>query len=149
MGLVVFSRQGLDIQNTLGSHLHVRPYPLDIGSVANKDDISQFVQHCLKEIRVRDGFLGAHWPGDGKINALANGAGGLFIWASTACLYIKSHDPDQRLTELIEKHSENNSSGPFARLDSLYKTGLQSAGSWDDPSFRSDCCTNSSVVFCH
>jgi hypothetical protein len=63
---------------------------------------------------MKDGFLGAHWSGDEKINALANCAGGLFIWASTAYLYIESHNPEQRLSELIDKQSESNSSGPFA-----------------------------------
>ena len=143
--IVVFSRQERD----MGSHPHLRPYPLlDIDSAANKDDVSEFVRHRLKEIRAKDGFLGADWPGDDKVNALANGAGGLFIWASTACLYIDSHDPDQRLSELINKHSERNSSGPFARLDSLYKTAMQFAGSWDDPSFRSDCCSILGVILC-
>jgi hypothetical protein len=146
--IVVVSRQESDIQRTLGSHPDVRPYPLNIESAMNKEDVSKFVQHRLEEIRVKDEYLGAHWPGDDKVNALADGAGGLFIWASTACLYIESYDPDQRLSELIDKQPENNSSGPFAQLDSLYKTGLQSSGSWDDTSFRLDCCNILGAILC-
>jgi hypothetical protein len=146
--IIVVSRQESDIQKALGSHLDVRPYPLDIESATIKD-ISEFVQHRLEEIRKEDGFLGAHWPGDDKTNALANDAGGLFIWASTACLYIGAgYDPDQRLSELIDKQPEINSSGPFTQLDRLYKTGLQYAGSWDDRSFSSDCCSILGVILC-
>jgi len=104
--MMVVSRQEPDIQHALGSHSHVRPYPLDIDSPTNKDDVSEFVRHLLEEMRMKDGFLGTYWPGDTKINALANGAGGLFIWGSTACTSDKSHDPDQRLSELIDKQSE-------------------------------------------
>jgi hypothetical protein len=146
--IMVVSRHESDIQQTLGSHPHVYPYPLDIESATNKEDVSEFVQHRLEEIRVKDRFLGTDWPGDDKANDLANRAGGLFVWASTACLYIESHDPDQRLSELICKQPESNSSGPFAQLDSLYKTGLQSSGRWEDPSFSSDCCSILGVILC-
>jgi hypothetical protein len=146
--IMVVSRQELDIQHTLGSHSHVRPYPLDIDAATNKGDISEFGRHRLDEIRMKDGFLDAHWPGDNKISALTKSAGGLFIWASTACLSIKSYDPDQRLPELIEKLSDSHSSGRFAQLDTLYKTGLQSAGLWNDPSFRSGCRSILGVILC-
>jgi hypothetical protein len=38
--IMVVSRPESDIQRALGSHLHLRPYPLDIDSVTNKDDVS-------------------------------------------------------------------------------------------------------------
>ncbi|KIM89872.1 hypothetical protein PILCRDRAFT_812653 [Piloderma croceum F 1598] len=146
--IMVVSRQEPDIQRALGSHSHVRPYLLEFDSAETMGDILQFVRHRLEEIRVKGGFLGTDWPGDDKINALADRASGLFIWASTACLYIESYDPDQRLCELIDQWSESNSSGPFAQLDSLYKTGLQSGGLWDDPSFSSDCCSILGAILC-
>ena len=100
--IMVVGRQEPDIQRVLGSHSHVRPYPLDIDSAENMGDVLQFIRHRLEEIQVKDGFLGADWPGDDKINALADGASGLFIWASTACLYIENYDPDKQLSELIK-----------------------------------------------
>ena len=145
--IMVVSRQEYDIQQALGSHPNVRAYPLNIESATNKD-VSEFVRHRLEEIRMKDGFLTADWPGNDKANALASGASGLFIWASTACLYIESYDPDQRLSELIDKQPENNSSGLFAPLDLLYKTGLQSAGLWNDRSFSSDCCSILGAILC-
>jgi hypothetical protein len=102
----------------------------------------------LEEIRIKDGYLGDDWPGDDKISSLAKGAGGLFIWASTACLYIESGYPGRRLSELIDKQPDGDSSGPFAQLDGLYKTGLQSAGFWNDRLLRSDCCNILGVILC-
>ena len=147
--IMVVSRQEPDIQYALGSHRHLRAYPLDIDSVTNKDDISEFIRHRLEEIRIKDGYLDDDWPGDDKINSLAKGAGGLFIWASTACLYIENgYAPSRRLSELISTQSGGNSSGPFGQLDSLYKTGLQSAALWNDPSFCSDCCNILGAILC-
>jgi hypothetical protein len=145
--VMVVSRQERDIQHVLGSHLHVRPYPLDMNTATNKD-VSEFVRHRLEEIRIKYEWLDDGWPGDEKTSSLADGAGGLFIWASTACLYIESYDPYRRLSELIKKQSESNSSRPFAQLDRLYTTGLHSAGPWNDPSFSSDCRSILGVILC-
>ena len=146
--IMVLSRQELDIQHALGSHLHVRPYPLDIDSVTNKDDVASFIRYRLEQIREKNGRLGDHWPGDDNVDSLAKHAGGLFIWASTACRYIDSYAPKRRLSELANKQPEGNSSGPFAHLDSLYETGLYSAGLWNDESFCLDCCNILGVVLC-
>jgi hypothetical protein len=146
--IIVVSRPESDIQHALGSHSHVRPYPLDIDSVTNKDDVSEYIRHRLEEIRKNNGRLGDHWPGEDKISSLANRAGGLFIWASTACLYIESYAPNRRLSELVNKQPEGGSSGPFAHLDSLYETGLQSADLWHDALFRSDCCNILGAILC-
>lgn len=149
--IMVVSQPERDIEAVFGSHSHVCPYPLDIDSAINKHDVSKFVRYCLGEIRtdlMSDGCVDAHWPGKDKIKALATRAGGLFIWASTACLYIESYNSGHRLSELIGNQSESNSSGPFAQLDLLYKTGIQSAGLWSDLSFCSDCCGILGVILC-
>jgi WD40 repeat protein len=146
--IMVVSRQEQDIQRVLGSHSHLCQYPLDIDSVTNEDDVLEYIRHRLEEIRIKNGRLGDHWPGDDKIRALANRAGGLFIWASTACLYIESYAPNRRLSELVDKQPEVNSSGPFAQLDSLYETGLHSAGLWYDALFCSDCCNILGTILC-
>ena len=146
--IILVSRPESDIQHALGSHSHVRPYHLDTDSVTNKDDILQYIRHRLGEIRKNNGRLGDHWPGEDKISSLANRAGGLFIWASTACLYIESYAPNRRLSELLDKQPEGSSSGPFAHLDSLYETGLKSADLWHDALFRSDCCNTLGAILC-
>ena len=145
---MVVSRRESDIQHALGSHSHVRQYRLDTDSVTNKEDVSAYIRYRLEQIRIRNGRLGDHWPGEDKISSLANRAGGLFIWASTACSYIDSYTPDRRLSELMNKQPEDHPSGPFAELDSLYETGLQSAGFWNEPSFRWDCCNILGAILC-
>ena len=146
--VIVVSRQEPDIQHALGSHSHVRSYHLDTNSVTNKDDISEYIRHRLEEIRIRNGCLGDHWPGEAKLSSLANRADGLFVWASTACLYIQSYAPDRRLSELVNKQPQGGSSGPFANLDSLYETGLKSADLWHDALFRSNCCNILGAILC-
>jgi hypothetical protein len=146
--VIVVSREEPDIQRVLGSHSTVYQYPLSIDSATNKADISEFIRWSLDQIRIKNKYLRPDWPGDEKTSALTDSAGGLFVWASTACLYIDSYDPDQRLEELITQQSDINPSEPFAQLDRLYKTGLQSAGLWNLPSFRSDCCNILGAILC-
>ena len=143
--ILLVSRPELDIQRALESHPHLRPYPLDIDSATNKHDVLEFIRYRLEEIRIKDGYLGDRWPGDDKISFLADCAGGLFVWASTACLYIAEGYAKQRLSELLNKQSEG---GPIAKLDSLYETGLRSAGCWHDRSFRSDGRKILGVILC-
>jgi hypothetical protein len=145
--IVVVSRQETDIEDTLASHPSVHMYPLRIDSATNHEDISEFLRHRFSEIR-QTARLGLEWPGNHNIGALTEIAAGLFVWASTACLYIDSHDPDQRLNELITQQPGVDSSKPFAQLDKLYKTGLQSAGLWDSHSFRRDCCNIFGAILC-
>jgi hypothetical protein len=149
MRVIVVSRPETDIEDMLSSHEAVHPYPLDIDSAATQEDISKFLRRRFSEIREKKKHsqLGADWPGDDKIGCLTNSAGGLFVWASTACLYIDGYNPDERLNGLITHQSEVDSSRPFVQLDRLYKTGLQSAD-WDDRSFRTDCCNIFGAILC-
>ena len=148
--IMVVSRPEDDIWRVLGSHPHVRPYKfLDIDSVTNKNDVAEYVRRQLEEIRRNKEFLGATWPGGEKMDSLADGAGGLFIWASTACLYIsEGYDPDERLSELLDKKPDSNTSGPLAQLDSLYATALQPTRWRNDQSFSSYCRNILGVVLC-
>ena len=146
--VLMVSRPDTDIRDTFSAHEAVYPYHLTIDSVATQQDISAFLRHGFRKIRRKNQHLCIDWPGDDNISALTNSADGLFVWASTACLYIDGYDPDKRLRELITHQSEINSSDPFAQLDQLYKTGLQSAGCWDDLLFRSDCCNTLGIILC-
>jgi hypothetical protein len=148
--VLLISRPETDIMDTLASHQSVQPYLLDIESPTTQQNISDFLRHRLSDIRgtIRHAQLAVDWPGDDNIGALTRYAGGLFVWASTACLYIESYDPDQRLNEVITQQSEMNSSEPFAKLDRLYKTGLQSACWWDNHSFCTDYCNIFGMILC-
>ena len=146
--VILVSRQEPDIDRTLKSHPAVYSCSLDIDSMTNREDVLEFVRHRLNQIRMENEYLPLDWPGDDSICALTDRAAGLFVWASTACLYTESHSPDRRLNELITQTSVESSSEPFANLDSLYKTGIQSAGRWTDPSFRLDCCHIFGAILC-
>ena len=146
--IMIFSREESDILHALGSHSQVRPYLLDTDSVTNTEDVLEYIRHRLEEIRIKDRYLARHWPGEDNIRCLANRAGGLFIWASTACLYIDGYTPNQQLSELVNQRPEDRSSGPFAQLDSLYETGLQSTDFWNHRSFRRDCCNILGAILC-
>ena len=144
------SRQEADIEHTFASHPSVYSYNIDTDSSVAKQDILQFLRHRLAEIRSVNKYLpfDSDWPSDGKVRALGECADGLFVWASTACLYIDSHDPRLRLDELTTQTSVYTSSAPFTNLDRLYHTGLLSAGTWADPAFCSDCCDIFGAILC-
>lgn len=147
--VVVVSRRETDIEDALASHCAVYPFSLDIDSATTRNDILEFLRHHLAEIRISQKrlLLPTDWPGEDKVQILLQHAGGLFIWASTACLYMDSHDPQLRLNELITQQSVHTTA-PFAKLDKLYKTGLASAGNWADPEFKSDCCAIFGAILC-
>jgi hypothetical protein len=148
--VIITSRQETDIEDTLALHPAVRSYYLGIDSVTNHKDIHEFLRHRCFEIRSSNKYLplSSDWPADDNLNVLTKCAAGLFVWASTACLYIESHDPQLRLQELIAQKSMDTTSVPFPNLDRLYRTGLQSAGRWSDPLFRSDCHSIFGVILC-
>jgi len=52
--IMVVSRQESDIQQALGSHPDVHPYPLNIESATNEEDVLQFVRHRLNEIHTEN-----------------------------------------------------------------------------------------------
>jgi hypothetical protein len=76
------------------------------------------------------------WPEDEKIRALEMRAAGLFVWASTACLFIgESHEPPKRLDMLLQDDIDANAQ---SALDDLYATALESVDNGNDEDFRSD-----------
>ena len=113
-------------------------HELDITSDATERDIESFISSEMADIlRANSALdLGPGWPGRDKILALTRRAAGLFVWASTACAFIRCHDPRQPLDLLT---GITISSVPLETLDRLYETALQSAGNWENEQFRSDC----------
>jgi len=88
-------------------------------------DISIFLTYNLQLIGRKDG-----WPGEAAISHLVKNACGLFIWAATACLFIKNGKIrriiESRLTTILETSSSVvESSGPEKHLDQIYTTVLR------------------------
>ena len=51
-------------------------------------DIGIFLEHSFKLI-ANEHALGTGWPGEQIVNRLVNNASGLFIWAATACRFVR------------------------------------------------------------
>ncbi|TVY44212.1 Vegetative incompatibility protein HET-E-1, partial [Lachnellula subtilissima] len=88
-------------------------------------DISLFLEHNLRVIR-QELTLGADWPGEVILRRLVLYACGLFIWASTACRFIRDGKQlaRKRLDKLL-KRSSSVITGPEKHLNEIYLAVLQ------------------------
>ena len=137
---VITSRRESDIESALSHRSNIVVRELDVGSDTNNSDIYTYLRHHTALIRKDPMFtLTADWPGEEKVQVLANSSSGLFIWASTAVKFITDgHHPDQQLDILLHPHPREAESA----LDALYATALHVAGKWD----RDDVCTDFRAV---
>jgi hypothetical protein len=88
-------------------------------------DISLFLEHNLGIIR-QEWTLGADWPGEVVLQQLVQYASGLFIWASTACRFIREgrQFARKRLYTIL-KGSSSAITAPEKHLDEIYLTVLK------------------------
>ncbi|PSN61266.1 WD40 repeat-like protein [Corynespora cassiicola Philippines] len=88
--------------------------------IVNKD-IELFLKTELQSVGL------AGWPDDGAILQLARNASGLFIWAATACVFIR--ESGQRFAakrlEVILRNDCNTPTTPEKHLDQIYTTVLE------------------------
>ncbi|KAF8532468.1 putative WD-repeat protein [Trichophaea hybrida] len=82
-------------------------------------DISLFLRHELRIIRKKNRFS-EDWPGEERIEYLCERARGLFIYASTACRFIRdvSWDPEESLALLLKDDYVGQSA--TQELDEMY-----------------------------
>lgn len=90
----------------------------DIPRSIVEHDISAFVKDELREVKSVNG-----WPHDDQIKRLVKRSDCLFIYAATACRFIKDPDwcPEERLELILQGDVVGES--PTAELDSIY-TGI-------------------------
>ena len=88
--------------NTIPEATHQDFVLHNISGAIIRHDISIFLYHELEIIR-RENRLYEGWPGPEKIELLCHRARALFIYASTACRFIRdpSWDPDESLALLL------------------------------------------------
>ena len=93
-------------------------------SIVNHD-ISIFLQYSLKFIAA-ERSLGAGWPGKQIVERLVYTASGLFIWAATACRFIREGKrfAAKRL-DMILQSSTTTTNGPEQHLNGMYLTVLR------------------------
>jgi hypothetical protein len=98
-------------------------------------DISIFLEHNLRMIG-QERSLGAGWPGEDTIRYLVQVASGLFIWAATACRFIREGKlfAAKRL-EIILKGSSSTIIAPEKHLNEIYITILQNS---DSPEYTAE-----------
>ena len=89
------------------------------------NDITSYLEHQLKAIS-QECFLPAGWPGGEFIRHMTQTAGGLFIWAATACRFIREGNrfAPKRLDTIL-KGSGNIVTEPEKRLDVIYISVLE------------------------
>jgi hypothetical protein len=87
--------------------LHEIPLPII------HNDVSLFLHHEFEIIRCQpENNLPPEWPGDAAINDLCERAKGLFIYASTACRFIRDVGPEDGLHMVLQD--------TYLGLDQLY-----------------------------
>jgi len=89
-------------------------------------DVYTLLRHEFDRIRKRR-RLPKDWPGESILGRLVHKADGLFIYASTVCLFIGHQDyhPPQRLDLVLEDSVEDRSS--TKQLDLIYTTVIRHA----------------------
>jgi hypothetical protein len=133
--ILVTSREMADLSHAFTGRGHILTLNLNLES-DNRKDVLSFIESRLEDkTNMQELSLPSNRPKPKEIQALADRAAGLFIWASTACQFIDSHDPRIRLEMLLRTGIKGNAQ---AALDKLYKTALESAGNWKDDVFCSD-----------
>lgn len=150
--LLIVSRRERDILEQF-KHSTIRREELRIDTKTAQGDINAFIRSRLHQIREANiDYIPQKlkdWPDDDEINSLSGLASGHFIWAATACrLIATSRDPKKKMQELLEHQPADSSASPFASLHQLYKTALQSADEWSDPSFCTDFRSILGVIVC-
>ncbi|KAI9853263.1 MAG: hypothetical protein M1824_001460, partial [Vezdaea acicularis] len=99
----------------------------DITQAITNDDISTFLKYKLDGIG-QELSLGPSWPGEHVIRRLIQDAGGLFIWAETACRFIRTGKKifaATRLSTLLQ--GDRSVTAPEKYLDELYLTVLKNS----------------------
>lgn len=96
----------------------------DIAPTLVDRDLTLFFEDNLTNIREERGFP-IDWPGRRVISRLVEISCGLFIWASTACRYIREGKQlaKKRIAKLMNGHRSD--AGPEKQLDQIYITVLK------------------------
>ncbi|KAI9069181.1 hypothetical protein FKP32DRAFT_84827 [Trametes sanguinea] len=98
----------------------------DVPDTLTRRDISSFVRSRFKEIRTHWPGIHFDWPSQPQVDKLLDLAGSLFIYASTAMLFVENdnaRDPEGRLTQLLE----SGNAASISPLDALYEGVLTKA----------------------
>jgi hypothetical protein len=127
----ITSRPESDIAGRFRGCSHITEMQLNITTEATKHDIVAYIHERMENIRQFKRSLEPQWPGQHIIETLAEYSGGLFIWASMACKFIRSFDPKERLEVILSAGAAND-------LDDLYTIALRNSADWTNIGFARD-----------
>lgn len=99
----------------------------DIDRATTQSDILLYLSHELENIRIRHD-IPPGWPGPHNVQLLAQRSSGLFLYAATACHYIRNSKyipPQDQLVRLLQASPASKS--PDRIIDSLYTQVLESS----------------------
>ncbi|KAF8584049.1 WD40 repeat-like protein, partial [Ramaria rubella] len=133
--LFVTGRPERDIDAALGQNPRCLKQMIDLDSESNIMDITAYVSLQLKQIVLSkpDCGLPTSWPGTYRRTSFVKHSAGLFVWASTACSFVRgSFSPEKALERLL---SGEMPSSATAAIDSLYATALAAVEGWEDEDF--------------
>jgi hypothetical protein len=103
----------------------------NISSTVVNHDISLFLEYTLGIIGL-EWSLGDGWPGKVVLRQLVQSASGLFIWAATACRFIREGRRFARKRlDAIVKGSDGAATAPEKHLNEIYVAVLRHATSSD------------------
>jgi hypothetical protein len=127
--VLITSRPGVQIRHGFSQISDVEHYNLilhDIESGIVDHDISIFLDYEMKLIG-QEQSLEAGWPGEMVIKQLVQKASGLFIWAATACRFIR--DGRRFAPRRLDMMLQGDKSGilPENRLNDIYLTVLKNS----------------------
>ncbi|KAF2019219.1 WD40 repeat-like protein [Aaosphaeria arxii CBS 175.79] len=89
-------------------------------------DLSLFFEHSLTTIRQERGFA-VDWPGRKVIKRLVEISGGLFIWASTACRFIRDGRRLAMRRIALLLNGSSSEADPEKQLDDIYTSVLRNS----------------------
>jgi len=89
-------------------------------------DISLFLEHELGQVR-QSRALGLDWPGEQTIHNMVRKSSGLFIWAATACRFIREGGrfAARRLSTILQ--GDTSTTAPEGQLDQIYLAVLKNS----------------------
>jgi tetratricopeptide (TPR) repeat protein len=128
------SRDGQQFNDILSQQSHIHHQSIIIGEQANLDDIAMIIPIQLAEV-AQWKCLDRDWPGPKLTEAFTQRAGGLFLWVSTICEYLRDStvDPNGQLRLLLSSDRTSELSAE-EKMDELYATILRGCN-WRDKAF--------------
>ncbi|KAG8678815.1 hypothetical protein FRC08_017490 [Ceratobasidium sp. 394] len=118
--IVVTTRPDKDIKETFDQADTATYSSPDVYQYNASNDIRTFIQARLAKSKT------ARLLPEDTVDKLTERAGGLLIWAQTACHFVlSSHNPRDRLRVVLAADSRSNQS--TSALDSLYATAIKAS----------------------